>query len=284
MLALVACDRALNLAATAPADGADAAFFDAAILTSCPPPGTTPLFSPKLVQTVTQNCFSYTRSPRLGVAAAICTDDMGKNYIASGPVDMPLSVAVGMDDPSTCANRNSVELSADGIASVSCSGSSFQPENREYAYQPNGTWVKGLDLMPATGNIYDLAALTSTTPQRLLYWNTGDRNLYENEGTIGNWTQVAMTPTTSLGLNYLTWIAVTSDGLRLVMQASTSTDPIFKAYYTDRPDLSSAWRPAERLLDVPLGGSLYMTDDCSRVYISGLQNIFFVDQIPRPRD
>lgn len=276
LLALCACDRALHLGATALADGADAAFFDAPITTGCPATGTPPRYTDLLVQDIKEFCGSYTFSAAAGLAIAICYDANGTSFVGEGPLDQPLVPATGLDD-STCPT-GIIQIGADGTAYVTClSRMSGKYEFRTFT-KANGVWTRGPDVL-ASGGFRIVSPATATTPQHLLYIEINGYTLHELVGSPSSWVDIGSTPIASLGVTNPLWLAPTSDGLHLAMLAGTTTNPNSHALYTDRARLGDAFGAVSVLAGVPAADSIYMTDDCSRLYLTGLENVWFVDEL-----
>jgi hypothetical protein len=276
LFALAACDRALNLGATAAADGA-LVFFDAPTTTGCPPPGVTPRYTHALVQDFEQQCVSYTVSTTLGIAVAVCFDATGQQFTAEGPLDQPLVAADGLDDP-LCQTFDA-QIGADGTVSVTCiSMVTFLYEHRSFTKQ-NGTWTRGVDVLAATPTYLRMTPVTQTTPQHLVYFDVSDFALHELVGSPSAWTGASAMPIATLGAKSLSWISISSDGLRMTVLGDTPTDSRTAVLFTDRSQLGDAFRALSTPDGVPAADSVYMTDDCSRVYVTGLSSVWFVDEL-----
>ena len=72
---------------------------------------------------------------------------------------------------------------------------------------------------------------------------------------------------------------LSSDGLRMVFSGTTMPLQIGrKMYYAERADLSKRFGSATELADVPVVDGAYLTDDCARIYLSGLNSLFYVQR------
>ncbi len=276
LLLLCACDRALHLGATAAADAADAPpqFFDARAQVTCPPIGTTPAYHHELHQVVAivDDCVQYSTSAASGTAMALCL--AGANPIVEvGPIDGALAQATGFD-----LNTVSVTLAPEGDVAASISIVPMARFNvlHAVALQPDGSWQSTSGTMTTSGSVFGM----TYGPNRHVMVSESNAYLELVVDANGTWTQYQMFTASDLGVtspNTLSNGALSADGLRLLVivfgQGGASS-----VGYTDRATIDGRFRPIDVLAEVPAGEGVFLTEDCGRIYIDGLNTVFFVQE------
>jgi len=104
--------------------------------------------------------------------------------------------------------------------------------------------------------------------------------LHEWVGVGGAWSEPG-TSTTPAGLGFLgfdSWIDLSPDGLRMVVQAVPPDETDTAMYYLDRSSPSGSFNAPQRI-DLPRVNDPFITGDCTRVYYSGLQRVFYNPRI-----
>ena len=69
-----------------------------------------------------------------------------------------------------------------------------------------------------------------------------------------------------------------TDGLRIVFYAR-ALDQAFYVMYSDRPTIDDRFRPADQITGVPNVADPFLTEDCARIYFSGLGSVFYESQL-----
>jgi len=270
LVALGACDRALGLGPTQLADGMPIAF-------TCPPIGATPQYYPTLLQVIDQPCNSYSFSTA-GLAMAYCTDGVDQ-HVSTGPRDQPLVAASGFDDP--VDEPVEAVIGGDGTAIITY----LDTNTRGFGYrtytQVGGAWQAGSEVLPETGSPnqpYVIAGMTLA--HHVIYANPNDATLHElADDGAGTWTEPRPPiAAPDLGMSEIFIVAITSDGLRLLLGGYPVDQNVDTMFYTDRPSTDVAFRPAEVIDGVPFGDA-FLSDDCARVYVTGLDRVFYLQQI-----
>ena len=284
-MVLCACDSIFGLHSTGTIDARfiDARFYDADLATACPPIGTTPHYSPLLVQTIVQDCFSFTFSDPLQLAVAECDSGQGSAPISSGPLGGPLTPAVGIDG-SPCPTPFLVEVAPDGTVYAVCyNGGAFEYPTFTRA---GSSWMQGPDSLATSPTAsYVFAPSGTAAPHHMLYFSGFDNLLHEVVGDLGAWTDTGnpMSPSQLGVIPPITSLRLSSDGLRMTLLADTPTSPKLEVpLYSDRATIGDTFRPVDVLPGIPDGVFPAMTDDCTRAYFTGLDSVFYVQQIVPP--
>jgi hypothetical protein len=105
--------------------------------------------------------------------------------------------------------------------------------------------------------------------------------LHEIVGHEGSgWQSVLPGYTTELGIQVATPPNLSADGLRMVFRAYESTGNTFAVFYADRESIDARFGMAQPVAGVPDVSDPFMSDDCARIYFSGLGSLLYVDQLP----
>jgi hypothetical protein len=265
VVALAGCNQLFGIKDT---EQAPAPFYDGGIDAGrgCPPIGGTPDdYSPYVHQVFVADCEFYSTIPT-GRAIQSCFATTGME-IHEGIAGAPLPPAQGAMI-SSVRSYDTPRLSPDGARMLVAYPSGAAHAVAMFVRQPDDTWVLG----PAPGFGTDVAALST-----MAHVPTGDRVLvlgadvteWEYDGTGWSFVRTQFPQVFGQG-----WVegSMTSDGLHLLLADGTSV------VYTDRPDPSSTFRQPVPLAGVPLTSDLFLTDDCSRIYMSGLGALYYVEQ------
>jgi hypothetical protein len=255
---LAACNQVYDLDATVLPH--DAPF-------ACPPIGTTPQFSPMLHQAVVQRCSYYSFAQSARLAIAVCEDK-----VAQGAVNGPLTTIPITDNQDLLAVTARL-LQDEQRMIVEQSHAMVGGFQTTLFRKAGGEWVVDADLTAMLMQSERLGTFARDPAGHDLSYVAG--GAYVRELVFdGTWHEGTMVQASDLGVTSVDDFAVTSDGLRAVFYATGSMNEQ-AMYYTDRMTTGSAFRRGDLLAGVPRAIDAFMTDDCGRIYVSGLGSIFF---------
>jgi hypothetical protein len=263
LLALAACNQVFGLHESRERDGGQ---YDAPLDApfACPPiGGTPPSFSPLLHQVIVEDCRDYSISPS-GRAIALCS-----NRVAEGPRDellMPLIEISTMPGSSLFTPR----LSPDGQMIIFHEVRANATTVHVYVRMTNGSWQQLQDAPFGAQVDWISTFARGPTGDRVFVRTTDGIHEWAYEGST--WRDVLVETSGELGIRLAT-IQITSDGLRAVLYSDNAL------YYSDRPDESAKFRAAVPMSNVPAFPDAFLTEDCSRMYVSGLGSIFYTQQL-----
>jgi hypothetical protein len=271
-------------------DATDARYFDAPADApyACPPSGTPLRFSDTFVQVVPrQQCAGYTISTTANLAFAVCNAALGttQTYFAQSTPD------AGALDPVTVSpapNLFQAALSPDGELWLERFDGTSSMQTIS-SYRPGATpatWVLDRNEYVVPGQLVGMvgAPMPAGAGRRLLY--ASQAAIYEIvEASPGVWQPVTSYSAASLGVTQINSPPdLSPDGLRVVFSGqrivATGEDPNAVLYAT-RASLSAGFGKATVLDGPPLDAETpFLTADCSRLYFSGLDSVFYVTQMP----
>jgi len=260
LLVLAACNQIFGNTAVEPAP---AGVFDAPIdgPFGCPEIGSTPPFSPYLHQLPITDCsyLSYVGER----AVADCLID-GLRVVMIGDGADHLAPAPGVP-PSAVPSLP--RLSPDGQELY------VHDATQIYFYTWSGAmWIdpKPTGILVPGMILYTTIAQAGTVERILVATNMDAIDEYEGRGQT--WTRISSVPFSQLGVvNLLGGLGMTSDGRRLVVGTPAG------ARYADRASLADAFRLGD-LIDAPSAADMFLTDNCARIYVSGLGSVFYAQQ------
>lgn len=270
LLALCACNHVLGLSEVEPRD---ARLFDSLpdAQPTCPTTtGIVPRFSTTLHQVIDQPCSGYQTSA--SVAVAICTTSA---IVSQGPIDMPLQPIPEIPPAANGHLWQNVRISPEGdvlYVDDLALGSPLAAVYRSYTHQTNGTWAPGPNLPFPT---YGVATVPSRGPGRhLLFYGATTQVTEWVEDAGGTWHPGQ---TFDLGMPLATmWLS--PDGLRALMVAAP-TPGARTAMLVDRATIDVPFSAPVAVPTLPPAEDVFMSADCTRVYMSGAQSIFYALQI-----
>jgi len=269
------CNQVLGLSST---QVIDAGFFDAQIDApfACPPTGTTPQFSRVLNQVVVQPVFEYTTS--MATMRAVAQSPAG---VVEGPIDDIMTSATGLGgDPAclSCAQLSFPRLTPEGDGVYGVTSSMIGAHLGLYR-RANNEWMEVQTFKTPLGSF--LSSVTrGPTRHLVIYDGVAFHEYAVDDGGSSTEVLPAYQPQ-DLGLFNLGNPMLTADGLHMVFpgaavrNGTTTTE----MYYADRPDLGARFTTATLLVDFPVVDSAYLTEDCSRIYISGLGSLFYAQRL-----
>lgn len=265
LFALGACNWAHDLAPTQLVDapGPDA---PARCTTDGPPP-----FSLRVTQAVIQSCADYTFQGSTAIAAC---GSLTATTLAAGPLDAPLA-PLAITPTVAGAYLTAPRLTPDGELLVH---QELLPGRTSTAsiYAEDDGWRWRADLPFALGAL-ERVGMPSRGPRRHVMVTRLDRVEEAIEDGTGAWTSTTL-PFPALGVVKVNGaIHLSADGLRAVFAASTDDPDPRTIRYAVRASIDTPFAGSYPLA-VPVAGDPFLTDDCSRLYFSGLDSIFYAQQ------
>jgi hypothetical protein len=237
---------------------------------ACPELGAAaPTFSRTIYQAFTQPSSSYHFNPTgtLAVASAfdaIYTGRFGEPLTLRPEIVAPSGYFFFDPHPSADGERLYIQSRFEPLVGALGAGIAVYE-------QSSGTWRY----------VEDLPAIVSSkgSPSTVFNGPAGDRIIFTNVSTLeeyehigGQWIlQGAVHDRAAIQIDSFVQMAVTSDGLRAVYRGGENT----RMMYTDRPNLGAWFRTPEPLAGVPKVLDAQLTDDCARIYYSGLGSVFY---------
>ena len=227
-------------------------------------------FSPRVTQAVIQECTDYTIQGTMAIAE--CGSGFLTTKLAGGPVDAPL---VPIDIAATRLNAHLVapRLTPDGDLIVHQELPTRSSVASVYRRDGEGwTWQSDL---PFALPPFARAGLPSKGPRRHLMVTYADHIEEAGDDGTGNWTTTS-SPFGALGVTKVnSAIHLSADGLRAVFTGATTLPEV---RYAVRSRIDAPFEGSFPLT-VPAAMDAYLTEDCSRLYFSGLGSIFYVPQL-----
>lgn len=270
-----ACDQVFGIQHT---HSNDAPFFDAPTDApfACPMLGTTPMYSPYVHLVSADDCFEYTPSFTSGrVVASGCNDSGYPIY--EGPFEGPLEPAIPAE--AATVELTHPRLTPDGTQMYVWRDVANVPSNiLAFTRASDGTWqttsAPGFPIDATPSNI-----IRGPSDDRMLLVPSAGSELDEWSDAGGTWHQLAVHPVSELGVTFVSASSLSSDGLRLIVLADSSFG-FSMSVYSDRMNIDGPFRAAELLTGVPTDEhDAVISDDCARIYLSGLGALFYVRQL-----
>lgn len=265
VVAVCGCNQALGLHQTKELD-AHVSFFDAPTDApfTCPPTGTAPAFSPLFHQLPITGCYDYTLSASADLAVAVCGSLLG-----AGAIDQAMQhISLGVSVNELWGPR--LDPEGDQLFAYSA----IPQEFRVYT-QTAGTWTRSADL--AISATYGAISVPTRRPNRRVMVTMGS-DIHELVETGDNvWTDEFTHTLAELSLPQIAPVYLSPDGLRLLAPGMSTGNPVL---YADRAAVGGPFNTAVPLAGVPtpLLGGVFMTEDCSRIYLYGLDTLFYVQR------
>jgi hypothetical protein len=277
---VTACNQIFDLKPTQSVDAAHE-FFDAPIDApfACPPLGASPQFGSVFHQVVLQNCKDYTISAERQVAMALCDPGNGEyRYdLTQGPIDGPLAIVPGFADPAWDLQFMRLSPDGDKLFLLYYSTTLFMYQIRAFHFD-GAAWQRDPDLAMLS-SYAEFSAATAKPNRRAMLTDTSSRLAELVEDDTGKWVVAAVHPPAELGLGVAGAPKLSADGLRILVTGVVASGGGEHVYYSARASVVDPFPPATQLLGVPNVRDAYMTEDCGRVYFSGLESIFYVQRL-----
>lgn len=241
---------------------------------ACPQIGAAPQFEPVFHQVTTRSCTDFSFSTAANRTMALCTDDGGG--IAEGTIDSDdLKAAMGFE-PIGLATFEQARLTPEGDEVYIKVREDFTTKLSVYSRDATG-WTLREDLAISTAGGDFLASVTRAPARRLFIADPSILHEYRSDDA-GAWTEVGSYTLTNLGLTTMFAPRVTGDGLRMVVTGRSGASPNEGIYFADRANVASRFGMAVRLSNLPSAIYASLADDCSRLYFSALDTVFYVRQ------
>ena len=264
-LALAACSDPFGIKSTILRDGS----FDAPW--GCPAPRQTFSFSRTLHEALDQYARGYQVAS--GRAIAMCYDASSAR-ICEGPQDARL-VPAGIDPESSSIDFNLPQLTPEGDHMYVGSFDLDTVVGALRDYQRVGdTWVRQPDLPFAQNGFI---STPSSAPERHVLFNPGQDHLEEWALVGGTW-QLVRTPTyAELGISTVETMWLSPDALHLLVRAQLTPNPGVHVIATSERGATADSFPAlTQREDIIDGEDPFVTADCLRLYMTGLDAVFYV--------
>jgi hypothetical protein len=236
----------------------------------CPSDGVSvPQFRPDVHEIISRECFAYSVSESSGRAFGSCIGDNGVVF-EEGPIDGALSPMQITPRPID-AYMAKAWLAPNGTELVvhQYVMATGQPTHHSLSvYTRNATsWTWSYDISQADDFI--TSGVPSATPERRIFEGTlyTYRELAERNGVWvdlggGKWSDLF---SSGVGDN----MNLSPDGLRMTFTIN------FDVMYMDRPSLDAPFRAPVKLDSVGQARDAFMTEDCGKIYFTGLSSVFF---------
>jgi hypothetical protein len=247
------------------------------------PPVCTPMleFSPRVEQVIVQNCSSYVPAVELDRALASC--GFGPEQVfAEGKRDGALA-KIAFESGSANGYLESPRLAPEGDrAIVKHNMLTAMPAFSMY-HRAASRWEVAYDLV-AAAEFDDTMGTPSRRPSARVLYSRPNVGLVDElvEDPPGTWRVMRSYSTAELGINTgYSALNLTPDGLHAIVQGAASVPSTQQAiFHLWRDSLDAKFGPAVPVVGVPrLVTDAFMTNDCGRVYFSGLSSIFYTQQL-----
>jgi hypothetical protein len=96
----------------------------------------------------------------------------------------------------------------------------------------------------------------------------------------GNWIDVGVYTSAQLGTPLLFHLNLSPDGLRMLMYARDQNNYLNVVRYGSRASVDARFMSSTEIPGAPQADDLFFTEDCDRVYFSGLSAVFYVRRLP----
>ena len=259
LLALAGCNDIYGLH---PVKTVDAQFFDAA--TSCPAIGGAFEFGSSLDQLV-YDCQSYTEAGDRAIALCL---DADRYQPHGGPPNGPFTPIAELPRADGSISVRKVQLAADGTMLL------FATQNELRTYQlVDGAWTRGADVLGAPS----FTSNASRGPdRRILGGEFSATLLRELSDEGGTWHEVRTHSLTAPDLGSAVPLWLSGDALRVLVITNTTAGIGGEVHIRlgERATTTDTFGPL-RILTLPATNDVFITDDCSRAYFSGLRSIFY---------
>jgi hypothetical protein len=281
ILALAGCNQFFELEDTRHVDAAPV-FFDATpdAAPVCPDPSEIPKFDRELHQAVyvDADCAWYQTSA-VGLALAVCDTRKTTSPIREASVGPITEMSIASGNIGAVGSVYNIALAPEGNeVFIARYDNALGAGIWRYQRDATGAWTK-MEKLPVTFSAGQLVSSVTRGPRRhmlVLESNQAIREWAIDEG--GVWRDVGTYTATNLYANAVFGMNLSADGRRLVMQATNIQYDIVMMY-THRASIDDRFGPAMTLVDAPGARDAFFTEDCDRMYFSGLGAVFYVRRV-----
>jgi hypothetical protein len=271
VLALCACNQVFGSDAVRVVD---AHYFDAPIdgPTHCPAFGQTPVFSPQLHAVIAQDCHGYQISSDRGTAIAECNVAGGGVAIFEGPQDQPLTQVstLPVSDDNTQFDVARLSPEGDLIFLTSFDLTTTMTSYRSYTRDAMG-WTQGADLPFPQFNT--ISPPSRGPDRRIIVYESKALGHEFHEDANGQWSELRLVTIGSDGHPHIVYLS--PDALRIIVFEGGVADGMAQhTLYADRANRDSDFSPLVELSAIP-PSDVFVTEDCGRVYVDSVKEIFF---------
>jgi hypothetical protein len=271
LLLLCGCNQVFSLSETV---STDAQYFDSPSRQPphCPDIGKDLAFSPQLHQ-LHEYCIDYDVSATANLAIASCID-ANMFRVFSGPADGPLAPVPELPTSAAEYDVTGPEIDPDGTILMLSTYDVATNVGELRVYHRDGTvWIRDANVP----NPPAAASNPSRGPAYRILGTGGATDVSELAYIDGTWQSVRTHSLQALGVPSVGRIWLSADALRILFMADafSSYENRYMAY-ADRASVDDAFGRA-RPLPVPVVFDAYVTEDCGRLYFSGLHSIFYAE-------
>jgi hypothetical protein len=244
-----------------------------------PPPTCQPAleFTRRLQQVTYQECIQYVPATDVDYALAYCRDD-SRGYIADGKIDGLLS-EVAVDQRFAGSVPSQPRLAPEGDRAV-IFHSITQGNNAYSVHHRDSTgWRFAYDL-PIVYDFDDSVGVPSRSPRAHILHAIPNAGLVEEfvEDAPGVWRLLFTYKSSELATQSLyTQFNLTPDGLQVLYQGAFVEG--YAIYHAWRGSLDEKFGPGVAVEGIARTvQDAFMTENCARIYFSGLSSIFYAEQ------
>jgi hypothetical protein len=271
LLALCACNQVFGSDAVRLVD---AHYFDGLIdgATHCPATGQTPVFSPQLHAAIDQNCRGYQISSDRGSAIAECSSG---NTVAifEGAQDQSLTQVPTLPTSDENTVFDVARLSPEGDLIILTTFDLTTTTTAVHTFTRDATgWTPGADLpFPQ----FNTVSPPSRGPdRRILVYESKALGHEFQEDANGQWSEVRLVTIGSDALPHLVYLS--PDALRIIVFEGMGESTPAHTLYADRASRDSDFNPPIEIATTAIPpGEVFVTEDCARVYVSSVEEVFF---------
>jgi hypothetical protein len=267
---LCGCNALYGLERT---DRVDAAFFDAPPrpAAECPSRGFPLQFAPALTQLALDCISPVETTDRVGYA--LCAEGDLLYHPYTGSLDGTLAPLADVPRSSAMRITERIRISPEGTLLVLVSGAVTAPDPSLHTYRHDGTW-KLTSMFQAALHVSTL----SRGPDHRIMITRGHDDVRELSHATGEWKEVLTHRRAVLEVQSAESLWLSADGLRMIFVADRANQ--FDVPYlaqVERASLTDEFGPALRLT-APVSSDPFITEDCGRMYFSGLRSLFYAEQ------
>jgi hypothetical protein len=271
LLLLCGCNQVFSLTETV---SVDAQYFDAPPRQPphCPAVGADLAFGPQLHQ-LHYFCVNYQVSSSADLAMTSCLEN-DRYQIFSGPADGPFTPVSELPQSTIDFDVSAPRLDPDGALLLISTFDLTNVVGELRVYHREGpVWVRDANVPnapPAASNL-------SRGPGYRFLGTNGVSDVFEYAFAGGTWQRVTTHPLAMLQVPSVgsTWLSADALRMLFVADAFSVFDNRYMAY-ADRTSVDEPFGVARRL-NLPILVDAYVTEDCGRLYFSGLHSIFYAE-------